>query len=248
MAAGLLAPMLAPVGLFSGCASRAPAVSAAAPDRVAPFARSGEAGGLPKGWEPLVLRRDKRTTDYAVARDGQRSVLHAHADKAASALQCRVHINPLTQPRLRWSWRASVASAATSVADSDTDDSPTRLFIAFDGDHARLSIRDRLLFEQAELFTGHRPPFATLSYVWCGQSELDTQVANHRTKRLQYHVVESGIQHSGQWLQYERNLVLDYRRAFGEAPGPVIAVGVLTDSDATGSNFEAWYGDITIVA
>jgi len=38
----------------------------------------------------------------------------------------------------------------------------------------------------------------------------------------------------------------DYQRVFGEAPGPVIGVGVLTDADALKLNLEAWYGDITL--
>jgi len=33
-------------------------------------------------------------------------------------------------------------------------------------------------------------------------------------------------------------------RAFGEEPGTLTAVGVLTDSDNTDGHAEAWYGDI----
>ena len=31
---------------------------------------------------------------------------------------------------------------------------------------------------------------------------------------------------------------------FGEEPGPLTSVGVLTDSDNTGATVDAWYGDI----
>jgi hypothetical protein len=36
-------------------------------------------------------------------------------------------------------------------------------------------------------------------------------------------------------------------RPFGEEPGRLLAVGVLTDTDNTGGHAEAWYGDIRFV-
>ncbi|HSV45339.1 MAG TPA: DUF3047 domain-containing protein [Ramlibacter sp.] len=57
-------------------------------------------------------------------------------------------------------------------------------------------------------------------------------------------VVESGAERSGRWLAYERDLRADFERAFGEAPGPIISVGVLTDSDDLKVEVDAWYGDI----
>jgi hypothetical protein len=38
----------------------------------------------------------------------------------------------------------------------------------------------------------------------------------------------------------------DYRRAFGEDPGDLVAVGVLTDVGDDGSRRRALYGDITV--
>ena len=36
----------------------------------------------------------------------------------------------------------------------------------------------------------------------------------------------------------------DYQRLFGEPPGPIIFVGVMTDTNATGTEAIAYYGDI----
>jgi hypothetical protein len=41
-----------------------------------------------------------------------------------------------------------------------------------------------------------------------------------------------------------RNAVEDFRRAFGEDPGRLTGVAVLTDTDNTGEKAEAWYGDL----
>jgi hypothetical protein len=103
-----------------------------------------------------------------------------------------------------------------------------------------------LLFDQVELFTGHKVPYATLMYVWDGALPPETIVHNHRTSRVRYLTVETGTQRSGRWLHYERDVVADYRRVFGEAPGIVTSVGVLTDSDATQQDFQTWYGDISL--
>ncbi len=43
-----------------------------------------------------------------------------------------------------------------------------------------------------------------------------------------------------------RNLYDDYRHAFGEEPGNLTGIGVLTDTDNTGESVEAWYGDIRL--
>jgi hypothetical protein len=43
-------------------------------------------------------------------------------------------------------------------------------------------------------------------------------------------------------------VVADYRRAFGEAPGRLIGIAVMTDSDNTASSTEAHYGDLTLLS
>jgi hypothetical protein len=52
----------------------------------------------------------------------------------------------------------------------------------------------------------------------------------------------------GDWKNFERNYVEDCWRAFGRAPGRLIGVGILTDSDNTGAVVEAFYGDIRLLS
>lgn len=214
--------------------------------QVLPFS-SATMGVAPAGWQPYALRRDLTRTRYAVVRDGQRRVLHARAAASATGLRCAVHIDPADFGHLQFSWRVSKVPAQANVAAAEHDDCPARLILAFGGDDTRLPLRDRLFYEQVELFTGQRLPYATLMYVWDGGHQAPESVhRNHRTARIQYLTVESGPQRAGRWLHYQRDVVADYRRVFGEAPGPVIGVGVLTDADALKLDLEAWYGDITL--
>jgi hypothetical protein len=59
-------------------------------------------------------------------------------------------------------------------------------------------------------------------------------------------VVESGTARLGRWVDYERDLVADYRAAFGEEPPPLSGIAIMTDTDNTGENALAWYGNITL--
>jgi hypothetical protein len=58
-------------------------------------------------------------------------------------------------------------------------------------------------------------------------------------------VVESGAQRIGEWVSIRRNVLEDYRRAFGEEPSDVLAVGLMTDPGDDGSPRRSFYGDIT---
>jgi hypothetical protein len=57
-------------------------------------------------------------------------------------------------------------------------------------------------------------------------------------------VAGSGQKDLRRWHEKRMNLLEDYRRAFGEEPPRVNSVGVMTDSDNTGTRAEAYYGDI----
>ena len=59
-------------------------------------------------------------------------------------------------------------------------------------------------------------------------------------------VVQSGTEGLGQWRDVRRNLREDYRRAFGAAPGPVVAVAVMTDTDNTGEVASGQYAGFAL--
>ncbi|MDP3613420.1 MAG: DUF3047 domain-containing protein, partial [Rubrivivax sp.] len=48
------------------------------------------------------------------------------------------------------------------------------------------------------------------------------------------------------WRDHKRNLAADYRLAFGEEPGPLAAIALMTDSDNTASRAVSWYGPVTL--
>jgi hypothetical protein len=58
--------------------------------------------------------------------------------------------------------------------------------------------------------------------------------------------VESGEGRVRQWVSEERNIAEDFRKFFGEDPPRLGGVAVMTDTDNTGEEAVAWYGDIVL--
>ena len=107
-------------------------------------------------------------------------------------------------------------------------------------------MKNAMLSELSHAVTGEPMPYATLMHVWCNHRPVDAVIENPRTGRIRKIVVESGSECLNQWLMYERNIRLDYENAFDEPPGALIGVGLMTDSDNTQSQVQAWYGAIQL--
>lgn len=195
-------------------------------------------------WEPVKLP-GKRLTRYSRETVEGRAVWRADAEQSASMWRRRWHVPAAELGHIRFSWKVDQLIAGAALGQADHDDAPARIVVAFDGDHGRLSPKNRMLFELADSLTGERPPYATLMYVWSdGLTAPESVLHSPRTDRIRKIVLESGPQHLGQWRLHRRDLAADYQRAFGEAPGDVLGIALMTDSDNTQGSATAWYGDI----
>lgn len=126
------------------------------------------------------------------------------------------------------------------------EDSPVRVVLAFEGNRSKFSAKNAMQSELAQLLSGERMSYATLMYVWCNQRAPGSVITSPRTDRIRKIVVESGASNLNQWMDYERNIRADFEKAFGEAPGALIGIGIMTDSDNTRTTTRAWYGGIKI--
>jgi hypothetical protein len=188
----------------------------------------------------------KRATRYSVdKRAGQPCVL-AQANRSVSLLRRKLNVTPDELGSIHFSWWVKNALDGASVADPARDDAGARVVLAFEGDESKLSPRNRMLFELARTLTGEAPPYATLMYVWDGKDPVGTEVISTRSDRMRKIVVASGSDQLGSWRQFERNVVDDFRRVFGEAPGPLIGMALMTDADNTQGRVEACYGPIQL--
>jgi hypothetical protein len=148
---------------------------------------------------------------------------------------------------LQWEWKALNPIVNADNADGYADDAPLRILVAFDGNKSKLPLKEKMTFEMANLISGQEMPYATLMYIWSGKSPVDTIITNAHTSRIKMIVVDSGWDNLGQWHKHRRDLAADYKRAYGEAPGEVIGIALLTDTDNTKSETRAFYGDIELI-
>lgn len=215
---------------------------------VARFSRFKEGEPLPASWQYWGLRSGKRATEYRLVSTPQGTVLEAYADRAAAGLYRKIRVSPQRQPLLEWSWRIEGAIPGADVSVASREDAVARLVVSFHGDPDKLDFEDRAKLRLAKVFAGEALPYAMLTYVWSNQIPVESALPSPQIDRIRMIVVESGSAHVGQWRQYRRNIVEDYRRAFGEEPGDIVAVGMLTDSDNTQQVARAQYGDISFRA
>src|SRR5438874_4646595 len=211
---------------------------------VPPFSAARAGPALPSGWLPIKINEQKKPTAYDLVDDQGTVVLHAVADGAASLVGHRVAFDLKAAPVLSWRWKISrlIATADNSVAGKE--DSPVRIVLEFDGDKSKLSLADKSTLATGKFLSGRELPYATLMYIWSNKEPVGKVIQNPRTTRVQMVVASSGSASVGAWQTVSRNAVEDFRRAFGEDPGRLTGVAVLTDTDNTGEKAEAWYGDI----
>jgi hypothetical protein len=216
----------------------------------APIAETpwGQQSGAPQG-EPWVHKTfpGKVPTQFHYERLDGRDTLQVHSEGSASMLRQVVRVEPAQLGTVRFSWKVPALLEQADLATRDKDDSTVRVVLAFEGDRSRFTPRDAALSELVRAVTGEELPYATLMYVWCNRREPGTVIRSPRTDRIRKLVVESGPRRLNQWLEYERDIRADYERAFGEPPGALVGIGIMTDSDNTHSQARAWYGPVRFV-
>ena len=197
-------------------------------------------------WHAVPLPGKAATRYHWELKEG-RQALAAQAVGSASLWRRRLQRPPEALGELSFSWWVDQLIAEANLTQAERADSPARLLLGFGGDVSRLPQRTRLMYELAEALTGEPPPYATLMYVWANGAPLESVLINPRSDRVRKIVVDSGSHGLGRWRDHRRVLAADFRRAFGEAPGPLQSVAVMTDADNTRSRAQAWYGPIRFV-
>jgi len=230
------------------CAMFAAMAFAEGAPEIAPFS-SGKAGGaLPAEWKHLPLASFKNNTEYTLVTEEGAVVVQAVAHNAASFLATKVDFDPHSLPMLSWRWKVKQGIPAANTAEQGKEDAPARIMVAFDGDMSKLSAKDRFNSRAAQSISGVGLPYATLMYVWGGKVAVDSITTSSRSSRVRMLAVAADERGVGSWQSYTRNLVDDFKRAFGEEPGKVLSIELMTDTDNTGADAQALYGDISVGA
>ncbi len=229
------------VSLAAGCGLRQvrqPALSAAqrppATSVPAPLSTPGAGAGVlwnepfdlldPTRWRQVEI---KGRTQYDIIEIDGEHCLRATSQASASILLTEVQFDPKAYPWLSWRWRVDELVKGESLEHKRGSDCAARVYVYFD---------TRGLPWQKR----------SLDYVWSGLLPVGQVLSSAFSDQSKIVVVESGSGALGQWRQGARNIAADYRQAFGGDVPRVLAVGVMTDTDNTGSSALAYVDDITI--
>lgn len=196
-------------------------------------------------WQLFALPGKRQVVFEPVVVSG-RSALRVKADNSVSILRRRFEPLLAEPGRISFAWRVDGLPAGADLAAVDASDSPVGIVLAFEGDRTRWSPRMHRLSEVSRLLTGEELPYATLMYVWGSREAPGTVVVNPRTDRIRKMVLDSGQKDIGVWRDHVRDVRADFRQAFGEEPGPLKAVALMTDTDNTRSALTAWYGALAL--
>jgi len=214
---------------------------------VGPFSKATTDAVFPEGWVPLNLGGAELKTQYSLVKDAAGWVVRADSHNAASAMFYPIKIDLKKTPIVEWRWKIKNILKQGDATRRDGDDYPARFYIFFDYDPSRLSWFEKLSYEAYYKLYGAYPPLAALNYLWANKLPVGTLVPNIYSDRVQMYALQSGEQHAGKWMVQTRNIYEDYLRAFGEEPPAVLGVAIMTDTDNTGEQATAFYGDIRLL-
>lgn len=180
------------------------------------FAESGLTG-----WSE---KKFKGETEYRIVEDAGQKVLQAKSRASASGLVFETAYDPNEYPILSWRWKIEDTIEGGDVRKKSTDDYAARIYVTF----------PHWFF----------PKTTSLNYIWANRLPKGEFYPSRYTANSIMIAVESGNGKVGEWVEVKRNLVEDYRQAFGENPPEVGAIAIMTDTDNTGGSAVAWYSDL----
>ena len=179
-----------------------------------------------KEWEEKIF---KNRVVYTIDQKTDLSYARARSDAAASALYYKVKLDTKTrQPVI--SWRLKVdkfpdKNMPESLEVKDENDFAARVYVIF----------------PAKFFTNSK----VLEYVWTKEVPAGTKGTSPYFKNIKMLALRKGP--SDEWLSERRNIVEDYKNAFGKCPEyEVGAVAFMTNAEHTGTSAEAVYDDICV--
>lgn len=243
---GLAVVLAAALGV-AGCKPPVRPTPPPVPTKVTPFSSGTPDGAYPGGWHTEGSAKFRKPSVYRMVDDGGVTVVEGTADGSASGLVEFVDIDPHERPVLVWRWKITLPVAGADTPKRSGDDAPARVMLSFAGDVQSLDFSDRLWFNQVKLISGISIPYATLEYVWGAGAPVGTVVTNSYTSRIRTLLVRNTPEPLNEWVTEARDVVEDFRRAFGEEPGRITVVAVYTDGDATGARSQGYYGDLTFL-
>jgi len=180
-------------------------------------------------WETKICKCRVR---FEVEKEKSGASLHALSFSSASAIFYRIKERYRVQdyPLLSWKWKV--------VRFPDKEKLKIRKGIERDDYAARVYV----IFPSLNFLSSK-----VLEYVWDELLPLEAIFNSPYSANIKLIVIQTSAKELGKWVTEERNVLADYRRAFGKEPMlKVGAVALMSDADNTADIAEAYFDDIKI--
>ncbi len=139
-------------------------------------------------------------------------------------------INIYETPILSWKVRAHSLPQNANENVDDRNDSVASIYVVFDMGRVAL-------FKKVP---------KSIRYTW-STTLKEGETGSKLFGNQQILVVKSGSEDTGKWITFERNIVEDYRRMFGDDPPKTpLAILILSDGDSTENFVKADFDDIML--
>jgi hypothetical protein len=186
------------------------------------------------GWENLTFRGRAPASFTPAGPDA----LSIAADGGVSVLWRALPRDFADATTARWRWKVDRGVPATDLARKGADDRDIAVYFLFADDPATLDSPPTSL-------TGAMRKGRALVYVWGGNAAPGTAIESPHMRGRGQLVVKRPAGPGG-WENVSVTLRSDFRQVFGREPGPLVGLGVSTDSDDTGTATRATLGDLVI--
>lgn len=174
-------------------------------------------------WAPKVFDGESQ---YRLVQVAGRTALQATAKDSASGLFKKIRVDLTRTPFLNWSWRVDRPHPPLDERSKAGDDYAARVYLVVDGG---------LLFWKT----------IALNYVWSSAMPPGSHWPNSFAgENVMLLAVRSSEDALGVWHHEKRNVVEDFKRLFNKEITTIDAVALMTDSDNSGGEATAYYGDI----
>lgn len=176
-----------------------------------------------EGWEHKSFKGE---TQYRLQAIDGVTVLTTDSRAAGSGLFKEQRIDLEQTPFLNWSWLIGNRLTGLNEQSKAGDDYAARVYVV---------VKGGLAFWQTK----------AINYVWAGNTKQDSvwpnAFAGDHAMMLALRGPEASL---NVWQTEKRNIRADFKKLFGEDISAIDAVAIMTDTDNSGGQATAAYGDI----
>jgi hypothetical protein len=210
---------------------------------------------VPKGWHLMRFRGTKTLTHYTPVEHGNNVYIRAESDGSAAVIYKIAKFDPKEYPYIAWKWKAENILEKGNAYTKKGNDFSVSLGIIFDYDPQRASIAKKIKHSFIKLFYGVYPPDYVILYVWGNgvHEKKGDIISSPYSGTVKMFVLENGSSHLYKWRIEERNILEDFKEAFGTYPKQRVGgIGIHTDSDNTSYYYKnryqavGYYDDIIV--